>query len=72
MKESDLIQTADPIPAEVQASPEAPAPQRPATNRLQSLDSLRGITVALMILVNTSGDGAPVFDLGRRRQPRIG
>lgn len=31
--------------------------------RLQSLDALRGLTVALMILVNTSGDGAHTFHI---------
>jgi len=34
-----------------------------APPRLQSLDVLRGITVALMILVNTSGDGAHTFPI---------
>src|SRR5215467_5670462 len=31
--------------------------------RLQSLDALRGLTIALMILVNTSGDGAHTYRL---------
>jgi predicted acyltransferase len=63
MKESDVIQTAEPTPAEVPASLEAPGPQRRATSRVQSLDVLRGITVALMILVNTSGDGAHTYPM---------
>jgi predicted acyltransferase len=33
--------------------------------RLQSLDALRGLTIALMILVNTSGDGAHTYRLLR-------
>jgi predicted acyltransferase len=33
------------------------------TQRLQSLDVLRGSTVAVMILVNTSGDGAHTYPL---------
>ena len=41
-----------------------PAPSGLAT-RLQSLDALRGLTIALMILVNTSGDGAHTYRLLR-------
>ena len=33
--------------------------------RLRSLDALRGLTIALMILVNTSGDGAHTYRLLR-------
>jgi predicted acyltransferase len=32
-----------------------------AASRLQSLDVLRGLTVAIMIMVNTSGDGAHTY-----------
>ena len=32
---------------------------------MQSLDALRGLTIALMILVNTSGDGAHTYRLLR-------
>lgn len=42
------------------------APASPGKNaRLQSLDALRGLTIALMILVNTSGDGAHTYRLLR-------
>jgi predicted acyltransferase len=34
-----------------------------ATQRLQSLDVLRGLTVAVMIMVNTSGDAAHTYPL---------
>ena len=37
----------------------------PSGGRLQSLDALRGLTIALMILVNTSGDGAHTYRLLR-------
>ncbi|SEG37188.1 Predicted acyltransferase [Bryocella elongata] len=43
-----------------------PSPQLttvPASTRLQSLDALRGLTIALMILVNTSGDGSHTYRL---------
>jgi predicted acyltransferase len=42
-----------------------PAPQasRQPPLRLLSLDVLRGVTVAVMILVNTSGDGAHTFPI---------
>lgn len=35
----------------------------PASSRLKSLDILRGVTVAAMILVNTSGDGAHTYPI---------
>lgn len=44
--------------------PGGPAPSGLDT-RLQSLDALRGLTIALMILVNTSGDGAHTYRLLR-------
>ena len=44
--------------------PGTPAVSRLAA-RLQSLDALRGLTIALMILVNTSGDGAHTYRLLR-------
>lgn len=37
------------------------ASQTPSSRRLESLDLLRGLTVALMIIVNTSGDSAHTF-----------
>lgn len=43
---------------EINAPESASAPPR-----LQSLDALRGITVAAMILVNTSGDGAHTYPI---------
>jgi predicted acyltransferase len=53
-------------------NPLAPTPEElgipPASRlaaRLQSLDALRGLTIALMILVNTSGDGAHTYRLLR-------
>jgi predicted acyltransferase len=39
------------------AAPDAPA-ARPSGQRLVSLDAFRGITMALMVLVNNPGDGA--------------
>lgn len=42
---------------------ESPAQPIPGTSRLQSLDVLRGITVAVMILVNTSGDGSHTYPI---------
>lgn len=36
---------------------------RETPSRLQSLDVLRGLTVAIMILVNTSGDGAHTYPI---------
>lgn len=47
-----------PVPHHV-GGVEAPAP----SVRLQALDALRGFTVAFMILVNTSGDGAHTYRL---------
>jgi predicted acyltransferase len=44
--------------------PGVPAPSGLGA-RLQSLDALRGLTIALMILVNTSGDGAHTYRLLR-------
>src|SRR6476620_9222693 len=40
-----------------------PATERPAApaGRLVSLDAFRGATIALMVLVNTAGDGAHVY-----------
>ena len=51
-----------------QAAPEAtgrvPAPHNASnSSRLKSLDTLRGVTVAAMILVNTSGDGAHTYPI---------
>lgn len=53
-------------------SPPVTAPDDPGVRaslgvnaRLQSLDALRGLTIALMILVNTSGDGAHTYRLLR-------
>lgn len=34
---------------------------KPATLRLRSIDAMRGLTVAFMILVNTAGDGAASY-----------
>jgi len=46
--------------------PDSGAPARSElAARLQSLDALRGLTIALMILVNTSGDGAHTYRLLR-------
>jgi predicted acyltransferase len=42
---------------------ESPGQAVPGPARLQSLDVLRGITVAVMILVNTSGDGSHTFPI---------
>lgn len=44
----------------VKSTPEQPLHQAPSRSgrRLQSLDVLRGLTVAVMILVNNAGDGA--------------
>jgi predicted acyltransferase len=47
-------------------APDSGAPARSGlAARLQSLDALRGLTIALMILVNTSGDGAHTYRLLR-------
>ncbi len=42
---------------------ESPGQAIPDSSRLQSLDVLRGITVAVMILVNTSGDGSHTYPI---------
>ena len=52
------------MPAVVPQKPGESAPSGP-DSRLQSLDALRGLTIALMILVNTSGDGAHTYRLLR-------
>jgi predicted acyltransferase len=46
------------IPA---AAPQAARTELPAASRYLSLDVLRGLTVALMIIVNTPGDWSTVF-----------
>ena len=51
-------------PATTPEDPGTPADSRLGT-RLQSLDALRGLTIALMILVNTSGDGRHTYRLLR-------
>lgn len=51
------------VAANVRGSVSAAAPGGSATARLQSLDALRGLTIALMILVNTSGDGAHTWPI---------
>ena len=51
-------------PATIADDPPAPAASGLAA-RLQSLDALRGLTIALMILVNTSGDAAHTYRLLR-------
>jgi predicted acyltransferase len=50
--------------ATIPSDPGVPAPSGLAA-RLQSLDALRGLTIALMILVNTSGDGTHTYRLLR-------
>ena len=50
--------------ANTSEEPSTPVVSRLAP-RLQSLDALRGLTIALMILVNTSGDGAHTYRLLR-------
>lgn len=47
------------VPAGVQT--EAAPPVRPFTERVVSLDAFRGATMALMVLVNTPGDGGHVY-----------
>jgi len=42
---------------------ELPRPAISGPSRLQSLDVMRGITVAVMILVNTSGDGSHTYPI---------
>jgi predicted acyltransferase len=58
--------TGDPV--EIPASSAAPAPAPAAQRRLESLDVLRGLTVVLMILVNTSGGPANGYRLPRHRR----
>ncbi|HSU18176.1 MAG TPA: heparan-alpha-glucosaminide N-acetyltransferase domain-containing protein, partial [Acidobacteriaceae bacterium] len=58
-----MIQAPNPL-ATAPRDPGAPVSSRLA-GRLQSLDALRGLTIALMILVNTSGDGAHTYRLLR-------
>ncbi len=48
--------------ATIPQDPNIPAPSA-LDGRLQSLDALRGLTIMLMILVNTSGDGAHTYRL---------
>ena len=48
-------------PASIEQTPASETSPAPA--RLKSLDVLRGVTVAAMILVNTSGDGAHTFPI---------
>ena len=50
-------------PVEIPTSSAPPIPASAAQTRLQSLDVLRGITIVLMILVNTSGDLAHSYRL---------
>jgi predicted acyltransferase len=47
------------VPTGVQT--EAAPPTRPFTERVVSLDAFRGATMALMVLVNTPGDGGHVY-----------
>jgi predicted acyltransferase len=47
------------VPTGVQT--EAAPPKRPFTERVVSLDAFRGATMALMVLVNTPGDGGHVY-----------
>src|SRR3982751_3437733 len=42
-------------------SARSPASSAPATGRLVSLDAFRGAIIALMVLVNTPGDGHQVY-----------
>lgn len=62
---SDFPLTVDQIPAPTadSATDVTAGPRQRTPSRLQSLDILRGITVALMILVNTSGDGAHTYPI---------
>jgi predicted acyltransferase len=46
-------------PVELPAEPQIP--KKPASERLVSLDAFRGATIALMVLVNTPGDGRNVY-----------
>lgn len=48
-----------PVSAGVQT--ETAPPSRPLTERVVSLDAFRGATMALMVLVNTPGDGGHVY-----------
>ena len=43
------------------AEAKAPAPATPTKERLQSLDFFRGLTIALMILVNNNGDWTAAY-----------
>jgi predicted acyltransferase len=61
-----LATTGDPV--EIPASSAAPAPAPAAQRRLEPLDVLRGLTVVLMILVNTSGGPANGYRLPRHRR----
>lgn len=58
-----MIQAPNPLATEPHGA-DAPAASRIA-GRLQSLDALRGVTIALMILVNTSGDARHTYRLLR-------
>ena len=50
------------VPSEALSNAPAPAGGRiPITQRLVSLDAFRGVTMALMVLVNNSGDGNHVY-----------
>lgn len=49
--------------ADRQSSTVALPQSQPTSSRLKSLDALRGLTVAIMILVNTSGDGAHTYPI---------
>jgi predicted acyltransferase len=62
---SDLLQSADQslLPRPVAGTTATNGCPERTPSRLQSLDALRGVTVALMILVNTSGDGAHTFPI---------
>jgi predicted acyltransferase len=52
--EQATAQRQDPVPAAV-------LPKAPSTSRLVSLDAFRGATIALMVIVNTPGDGSHAY-----------
>ena len=62
MQETYIFETQVPGQS-LSPNPEATSPVLPSPSRLKSLDILRGATVAAMILVNTSGDGAHTYPI---------
>jgi predicted acyltransferase len=49
------------MPSTVTSAQASPGAHTPVTQRLVSLDAFRGATMALMVLVNNSGDGAHTY-----------